>query len=54
MFELIKELTNAFGVSGNEEEIRELIITKIENYVDEIKTDTLGNLIAIKRGKVGK
>ena len=38
MLELIKELTNAFGVSGNEEEIRELIKSKIVKYVDEIKT----------------
>jgi tetrahedral aminopeptidase len=51
MFELIKELTGAFGVSGNEEEIRELIKKKIGNLVDEIRTDALGNLIAIKRGK---
>ena len=43
-------MTEAFGVSGNEEEIRELIKKKIKNYVDEIKVDALGNLIAIKKG----
>jgi len=51
MFELIKRLVNAFGVSGNEEEIRELIISMIKDKVDEIKVDALGNLIAVKRGK---
>lgn len=51
MFDLVKMLTAKFGVSGNEEEIREFIKGKIEKYVDEIQTDTLGNLIAVKKGK---
>ncbi len=51
MFDLIKKLTSAFGVSGNEEEIREVIKSEISNKVDEIYTDTLGNLIAVKKGK---
>lgn len=50
MFELVKKLTQTFGVSGNEESIRELIASEIKSYVDEIKVDTLGNLIAIKKG----
>ncbi|OPZ90166.1 MAG: putative aminopeptidase YsdC [Firmicutes bacterium ADurb.Bin419] len=51
MFDLIKRLSEAFGVSGNEEGIRETIINEIKNDVQEISVDTLGNLIAIKRGK---
>lgn len=51
MFDLIKKLTGAVGVSGNEEEIRELIIQEIKDYVDEIRVDALGNLIAVKKGK---
>lgn len=50
MFETIKSLTGAFGVSGNEEEIRETIISQIKDKVDEIKVDALGNLFAIKKG----
>lgn len=50
MLELINKLTKTFGVSGNEEEIRNVIKNEIEGYVDEIKQDALGNLIAIKRG----
>lgn len=50
MFDLIKKLSNAFGVSGNEEEIRDTIIKEIEGKVDEIKVDALGNLIAVKKG----
>ena len=51
MFDLIKRLTQSFGVSGNEEEIRETIINEIKDYIEDIKVDTLGNLIATKPGK---
>ncbi len=50
MFDLIKNLTNKFGVSGNEEDIREFIIGEIEKFVDTIEVDALGNLIAVKKG----
>ncbi|HOV25403.1 MAG TPA: M42 family metallopeptidase [Pseudobacteroides sp.] len=50
MFELVKSLTEKFGVSGNEEEIRDFIKSKIEKYVDGIEIDALGNLIATKKG----
>lgn len=48
---LLKRLTQARGVSGDEGEVRNLIRKEIEAYVDEIKVDRIGNLIAIKRGK---
>lgn len=51
MFELLKKLTAAFGVSGNEEEVREVIMNEIKGKVDEIQVDALGNLIAVKKGK---
>ena len=51
MFDLIKKLTSSFGVSGNEEEIRQVISEEIKGKVDEIGVDALGNLIAIKKGK---
>lgn len=51
MQDLLKKVTQAFGVSGNEEEIRDVINQEIKNYVDEIKVDNMGNLIAIKKGK---
>lgn len=46
----IQQLTEAFGPSGYETEVTELITTMIENDVDELKTDLMGNLIAIKNG----
>lgn len=51
MFELIKRLIGTFGVSGNEENIRELIKNEIKDRVDEISVDALGNIIAVKKGK---
>jgi len=50
-FKLLKKLSEAFGVSGFEGEIRDLIKEEIKDYVDEIKTDPMGNLIAMKKGK---
>jgi endoglucanase len=47
---VIKQLTEAFGPSGYETEVTGLIKTMVEEYVDEIKTDVLGNLFAIKKG----
>jgi putative aminopeptidase FrvX len=45
---LLKKLTEACGAPGQEGEVRDLIRSEIEPYVDEIRTDALGNLIAVK------
>ncbi|MBM7582274.1 endoglucanase [Caldicoprobacter guelmensis] len=50
MKELLKKLTEAYGPSGNEEIIRDVIRHEIEGFVDEVRVDTLGNLIAVRRG----
>lgn len=54
MQDILKKVTQAFGVSGNEEDIREVITSEIKKYVDEIKVDAMGNLIAVKKGKKKK
>ena len=46
---LLKELSEAFGVSGCEDEVREVIIEAIKEHVDDYRVDSLGNLIAIKK-----
>lgn len=48
---LLKRLTEASGVSGNEKEVRDIIISEIKDYVDTIKVDRIGNVIAYKKGK---
>ncbi len=51
MKELLKRLSNAPGVSGFEENVREIIFKELDDVVDEIKIDEMGNLIAIKNGE---
>jgi putative aminopeptidase FrvX len=46
----LKELSQAVGVSGYEKEVRDIIEESIKDYVDDITTDALGNLIAYKKG----
>jgi len=48
---LLEKLCNATGPSGFEGEVREIIKEEIENYVDEVKVDVMGNIIAHKKGK---
>jgi putative aminopeptidase FrvX len=52
--DLIKKVTEAFGPSGAEDSVREVIRKEVEPYVDEISVDALGNLIAHKKGTGGK
>ena len=47
---LLRELSEATGVSGYEMEVRERIAEAMRPYVDEIRTDAMGNLIGLKRG----
>jgi endoglucanase len=49
--ELLKELTEAVGVSGREEAVREIVYKAVKPHVDEIKVDALGNMITYKQGR---
>ena len=51
MMDNLKRLLEQFGPSGNEEKIGDEIANQLKGYVDEIKKDRLGNVIAIKKGK---
>jgi len=48
--ELIAKLSNAHGVSGFEDEIREVVKAELEGWADEVRTDSMGNLICTKNG----
>ena len=50
MFENIKILTQTFGPSGREGKISDTIRGLMEGHVDEILSDTMGNLICVKKG----
>ncbi|MBI5884779.1 hypothetical protein HZB89_01630 [archaeon] len=47
---LLMDLLNAYGVSGNEGEVRELLKKSIKPFVDSVEIDKMGNLIARKKG----
>ncbi len=47
---MLKELTDAKGVPGNEREVRQVMRKYIEPFADEMMTDGLGSLIAKKIG----
>ncbi len=48
-FNLLERLSNASSVSGDEMEVREIVIEEIKNHVDQYSIDSLGNLLAIKK-----
>jgi len=47
---LLEKLSNAHGISGWEGSIQQIVKEEIAPYVDEIRLDKLGNLIATKKG----
>ncbi len=49
--ENLEKLSNASGVAGRENEVRNLMITLLKPYADEVVVDKMENVIAIKQGK---
>lgn len=47
---LLKRLSEACGISGYEHEVREIVREEFGRYADEVRTDALGNAIAVKKG----
>jgi len=51
---LLKEICEISGAPGYEQRIRDLVIREVTPLVDEVKTNNLGNVYAIKKGKADK
>ena len=51
MLELLKPLCALNGVSGDEDAVRDFIRGQVAPYADSLRTDALGNLIVLKKGK---
>ncbi|MCM3759698.1 M42 family metallopeptidase [Alkalihalobacillus oceani] len=49
--QMLKDLTDANGISGDEREVREVMTSYIEPFADEVTTDKLGSLVAKKVGQ---
>jgi endoglucanase len=50
LVDILENLSNAHGVTGRENQVRKLMKIYLKPFVDEIKEDKLGNLIAFKKG----
>lgn len=51
---LLEKLCNAIGISGDEGEVRKIVLDEIKPYADDVKVDALGNVLAIKHGRGAK
>ena len=51
---LLEKLCNVIAISGDEGEVRKIILDEIKLYVDEVKVDALGNVLATKHGRGAK
>jgi len=49
--QLLEKLCNATAVSGDEHEVRQIVLEEIKLIADEIKVDALGNVLATKFGR---
>ncbi len=47
---LLEKLCNVIAVSGDEGEVRKIVLEEIKPYADEVKVDALGNVLASKQG----
>src|SRR5512137_1592468 len=48
---LLERLSNACAVSGDEGEVRKIVLEQVRPYADEVKVDALGNVLATKHGQ---
>ncbi|MBI4772149.1 MAG: hypothetical protein HY784_17455 [Chloroflexi bacterium] len=51
---MLRELSNAAGVSGDEGAARRILLEAIRDQVDDVKVDALGNVLALKKGVEAK
>jgi putative aminopeptidase FrvX len=47
---ILRELSDAFGVSGNEDDVRSIVLDAVRDHVDQIKIDAMGSVLAVKHG----
>ncbi len=52
-FDLLKKMCETPGVSSREDKVRDLVIEELRPLTDTLTVDTLGNVIAIKKGTGG-
>lgn len=48
---VLEQLSNAFGPSSYEEDVRDIVIDLVKPLVDEVRVDRMGNVIATRKGR---
>jgi endoglucanase len=48
---LLEKLCNVVAVSGDEGEVRKIVLEEIKPYADEVRVDALGNVLATRFGR---
>jgi endoglucanase len=48
---LLQKLSDARGISGNEREVRAILAEAVADWVDEKRSDALGNLICLRKAR---
>ncbi|HMN59745.1 MAG TPA: hypothetical protein PJ988_05245 [Anaerolinea sp.] len=49
---LLEKLSNACAVSGDEQQVRKIVLDEVRGAVDELRVDALGNVLAVKKAHV--
>jgi putative aminopeptidase FrvX len=47
---LLERLCNAIAISGDEGEVRQIVLEQVHDLADEVRVDALGNVLVTKRG----
>jgi len=47
---LLEKLCNVIAISGDEGEVRKIVLEEVKPYADEVKVDAMGNVLATKVG----
>jgi len=50
-FKLLEKLCNACAVSGDEGEVRKIVLEEVQPFADKVRVDAMGNVLVTKRGK---
>jgi putative aminopeptidase FrvX len=48
---LLEKLCNACAVSGDESEVRSIVLDEIRSHADHVEVDAIGNILATRLGK---
>ncbi len=52
-YKLLKTLSETPGPAGREQLVQGVVVDQLRDYADELYTDALGNVVAVKRGSRG-